>query len=201
LRAILLFLFICHQIPAFGVLKYQSSKKDRHRVEQKPFSLKTDFLQLLNSVIEPNNIITGGISGELNFNEIHGLQIHVGMSSIGGGYKVKAYNTGAEFKWYLWCDCYSGLHAGLYSDFQFSQITIEDINKTKNIRYNESKYEGGLAAGYLVIISDHLIIDPIAHVGYCSSNNNRQTKFEKASYTNKEPEMVVAVLLEVGYRF
>lgn len=195
------FILLTFQFIAIARPEDSNSKDNIFDFQKKSFSVKTDFLQICNLAINFKSGQTASISGEFNFNELYGLQLNAGLKTLKGKKTEDGFSIGTEFKRYLWYDCYSGLHVGPYCDFQFSNIRVVDKNNNYDIRYKESRTEGGIAAGYLLLIKDHWIIDPTARIGYANINNNRAVGTETIGYNVKQSEMAIGVFLEIGYRF
>jgi hypothetical protein len=164
------------------------------------FYVSTDALCLLNSIIQ-SDLSTLSVSGEICIDHTYGLLINAFMENEHVHiYNRKGLEFSPEFRWYLGGEECSAFHLGGYLTFGAAKIIKDDRFANTFLRYEESTFGGGIAAGYKVLLRDRWTINPAFYVGV----SNRYKLHVEEAYNSwpldKESDSEVKIVLAIGYR-
>ena len=173
-------------------------------VSEVSFTLKTDFLSILNSAIDKNTSDIS-VSGELCLNRKYSLQVNTNFEKENNtDYNRSQFMFNSEFRSYLQndeCSC-SSLHVGAYVGFGNTKTIIDHrAFEYKYIKYSESTFESGLAGGYRAVIYNRWIVDPTVYVGASTVFSQRTIESINFFHDVKPVMLTVRIGLEFGYRF
>lgn len=181
------------------------SQYQRNRLFQvEGFSLKTDLLTILGNTVEggPDKYF---FSAELYFNDSYSLNIDGGLEPERiSGMKIERERIGTHFRWYFLqydCNC-SAFYAGPYFHIlRYKQTVTDSLRYSSLLNYSSSFLEGGLIAGYEVILEEHFIVDLGIRTGMKFFQSGDKVEPPGRIKRNEGTEILVRVMLGVGYRF
>ena len=181
----------------------KASKKNKNEVlHYASFYISTDILSFLNSVISKKDK-NATLSGEVCFDHLYSFQLNVNLESQHfNKYKRAGFRISPEFRLYYLNENCSAFHIGTYCSFEEAMVSNEKNSKVKtHLEYKESIFETGLSGGYKVLTNDHWVINPAVYAGISNRFHFRSLEKINSPRLFTEAEMIVRVVLQVGYRF
>jgi len=160
------------------------------------FEVNTDVLSILNGVIDGEREIN--LSGEMAFKRRFGILFHLATEKENHQWYTKeSWNFTAEFRWYFECDCYSASHIGIFSGFMNTNTDSHPFYLQQTVSF----FENGITGGYKLMISNSWSVDPSVSLFVSSRLQNQIPETFASTSDYGDTELLMRIMLIVGYRF